>query len=227
MDTVTEQTMAINMALQGGIGIIHSNMSDDEQASQVYAVKKYKNGFINDPVCLSVNDTVGDVVRIKKTLGYSGIPITEDGKLGSKLVGFVSARDIDFVDDSTKKLSDVMTTSLTTGSEGCSLSEANEILQRSKKGKLPIVDANGNLVSLIARTDLHKARDFPNASRDHANKQLLVGASIGTRPADKDRARKLVEAGVDVIVIDSSQGDSIYQLDMVQVRIGGRNYVYI
>merc|ERR1711871_1323075 len=85
MDTVTEQNMAINMALQGGIGIIHSNMSIEEQASEVLSVKKYKNGFINDPVCLSIDDTVGDVVRIKKTLGYSGIPITENGKLGSKL----------------------------------------------------------------------------------------------------------------------------------------------
>eukprot|EP00519_Triparma_laevis_P015299 CAMPEP_0182491376 /NCGR_PEP_ID=MMETSP1321-20130603/849_1 /TAXON_ID=91990 /ORGANISM="Bolidomonas sp., Strain RCC1657" /LENGTH=521 /DNA_ID=CAMNT_0024693655 /DNA_START=13 /DNA_END=1578 /DNA_ORIENTATION=+ len=216
MDTVTESNMAINMALQGGIGIIHSNLSIEEQASEVNKVKKYKNGFITDPVCLSPDHTVGDVVEIKKTLGYSGIPITADGKIGSKLVGFVSARDIDFIDEPTTPLSTVMTTDVTTGKEGCSLEEANQILRGSKKGKLPIIDESGNIVSLIARTDLHKARDYPNASREQKNKQLLVGASIGTRPNDKDRASALVEAGVDVIVIDSSQGDSIFQLDMVQ-----------
>jgi len=158
MDTVTEQSMAINMALQGGIGIIHSNMSIEEQASQVHAVKKYKNGFITDPVCLSPANTVEDVIRIKKTLGYSGIPVTSDGKLGSKLVGFVSARDIDFIEEASIKLESVMTTELTTAKDGCSLAEANEVLTKSKKGKLPIVDTAGNLVSLIARTDLHKAK---------------------------------------------------------------------
>ncbi|GMI22602.1 hypothetical protein TeGR_g11925 [Tetraparma gracilis] len=216
MDTVTEQSMAIMMALQGGIGIIHSNMTIEEQAEQVLHVKKFKNGFISNPVCLAVSNTVEDVIKIKKTLGYSGIPITADGKLHSKLVGFVSARDIDFVEDRTTKLSHVMTTELVTGSESLNLQEANAILTKSKKGKLPIVNSKGELISLIARTDLQKNKDFPNASRDKVNKQLLVGAAIGTRPNDKDRAQALVAAGVDVIVIDSSQGDSVFQLEMVQ-----------
>jgi IMP dehydrogenase len=216
MDTVTEQEMAIMMALQGGIGIIHSNMTIEEQAAQVHHVKKYKNGFISNPVCLAVTNTVADVINIKKTLGYSGIPITANGKLYSKLVGFVSARDIDFVSDVDTKLSAVMIPAdqLVTGMDGCSLEEANDMLRGSKKGKLPIVNEKGELTSLIARTDLHKNRDYPNASRGE-NKQLLVGASIGTRPNDKDRAAALTAAGVDVIVIDSSQGDSVFQLDMV------------
>ena len=217
MDTVTEAPMAINMALQGGIGIIHSNFSVDEQAAQVKKVKKFKNGFITDPVCLSPDHTVSDVHRIKATFGYSGIPITDDGQLHGVLVGIVSNRDTSFVTDPTIKLKDIMTTkeNLTCAMEGVSLSEANEILRKSKKGKLPVVDEEGKLVALIARTDLQKAADYPNASKD-ANKQLLVGAAIGTRPEDRSRAEALVNAGVDVIVVDSSQGDSLYQIEIVQ-----------
>jgi len=133
-------------------------------------------------------------------------------------VGFVSARDIDFITDLSTKISTVMTpvSDLVTGTDGCTLEEANGKLSSSKKGKLPIINEAGELTSLIARTDLHKNRDYPNASREAVNKQLLVGASIGTRPNDKDRAAALVAAGVDVIVIDSSQGDSVFQLDMVK-----------
>ncbi|GMI61913.1 hypothetical protein ScalyP_jg6063 [Parmales sp. scaly parma] len=215
MDTVTEMDMAVNMALQGGIGIIHSNMTSEEQAAQVKGVKKYKNGFITDPLCLSPTSTVADARKIKENFGYSGIPVTENGKMGGVLVGIVSQRDTDFIEDEATTLSSVMSTNLTTGKEGISLSEANDIMRQSKKGKLPVVNSNNELVSLIARTDIQKARDFPNASKDEKNKQLLVGAAIGTRPADKDRAKLLVEAGVDVIVIDSSQGDSLYQHEMV------------
>jgi len=217
MDTVTEAKMAINMALMGGIGIIHSNFSCEEQAAEVLKVKKFKNGFITDPVCLSPDHIVEDVLKIKNTLGYSGIPITEDGKMGSKLVGIVSNRDTSFVDDSSVKVSDFMTkrAQLSVAQEGVKLSEANEILKASKKGKLPVVNAADELVALIARTDLQKNRDFPDASKD-ANKQLLVGAAIGTRPEDRDRASCLVDAGVDVIIVDSSQGDSLFQIQIVE-----------
>ena len=140
--------------------------------------------------------------------------MTENGKLGGKLIGMVTTRDHDFVKDRTTKVSEVMTTELVTAQQGCSLQEANEILRVSKKGKLPIVDANGCLVATISRKDLRKNRDFPNASKD-ANKCLLVGASIHTQPDDKVRAKALVDAGVDVIVIDSSQGDSTFQREMI------------
>mmetsp|Transcript_9157 Transcript_9157/g.13288 ORF Transcript_9157/g.13288 Transcript_9157/m.13288 type:complete len:552 (+) Transcript_9157:89-1744(+) len=218
MDTVTEATMAINMALQGGIGIIHSNFTATEQAAQVKKVKKFKNGFITDPVCLSPEDSVEDVLRIKHTLGYSGIPITENGEMGGKLVGIVSNRDTSFVIDNPEmKIKEFMTsrTDLSAAKEGVSLEEANDLLKKCKKGKLPVVNEKDELVALIARRDLQKHHDFPFASKDPETKQLLVGAAIGTRPEDKARAAELVEAGVDVIVVDSSQGDSLYQLDMI------------
>jgi IMP dehydrogenase len=215
MDTVTEHAMAIGMALHGGIGIIHYNMTVEEQVKEVRLVKKFKNGFITDPKCLSPEDTLADVDRIKAEFGFAGIPITKDGKVGSVLVGIVSNRDIDFIEDRSTKLSTVMSTDLITAPEGVSLSEANKILRESKKGKLPIVNARGEFLSLISRRDLVKNRDFPHASKD-ANKQLLVGAAIGTRPNDRDRCSALVAAGVNLIVIDSSQGDSTFQIDLIK-----------
>jgi IMP dehydrogenase len=218
MDTVTEHRMAITMALLGGIGIIHSNMSATDQAAEVHKVKKYKNGFITDPVCLSPENTLDDVYRTKSNLGFSSFPITEDGKMGGKLVGIISNRDTAFIEDPTIKIKEFMTprAALTVAKEGVSLDEANQVLKVSKKGKLPVVNEKDELVALIARTDLQKHRDNPLASKDKANKQLLVGASVGTRPDDLDRVKLLVEAGVDVIVVDSSQGDSIYQLETIR-----------
>lgn len=218
MDTVTEHRMAITMALLGGIGIIHSNMSAEEQAEEVHMVKKYKNGFITDPVCLSPYNTVADVFQIKEKLGFSSFPITEGGKMGGKLLGIISNRDTSFIEDPSIKVKEFMTPRdvLTVAQEGVSLDEANQVLKVSKKGKLPVVNANDELVALIARTDLQKHRDNPLASKDKANKQLLVGAAVGTRPEDHTRIKLLVEAGVDVIVVDSSQGDSIYQLETIR-----------
>ena len=152
MDTVTEHQMAIGMALQGAIGIIHYNMTVEEQSNEVRLVKKYKNGFITDPACLSPDNLISDVDKLKERFGYSGIPITTDGKLGSKLVGIVTNRDLDYVVDRTIPLKDVMTTALVTATEGVSLSEANEVLRSSKKGKLPVVNAAGEIVALISRT---------------------------------------------------------------------------
>ena len=152
MDTVTEHQMAIGMALQGAIGIIHYNMTVEEQAKEVRLVKKYKNGFITDPACLSPENLISDVDKLKERYGYSGIPITVDGNLGSKLVGIVTNRDLDYVVDRTLPLKDVMTTALVTATEGVSLSEANEVLRRSKKGKLPVVNSDGEIVALISRT---------------------------------------------------------------------------
>ena len=158
------------------------------------------------------NNKVGDVLRIKKERGFAGIPVTDTGKLGGRLLGIVTSRDIDFKtqDILEEPLSSVMTKSenLVVAPDGITLQEANDILEKNKKGKLPIVDKESRLTALIARTDVKKHRDYPFASKDE-NKQLLVGAAIGTREGDKERLKKLVDAGVDVIVL-------VFQLNYFQ-----------
>jgi IMP dehydrogenase len=166
MDTVTEHRMAIALALQGGIGVIHYNNSPAEQAAEVRRVKRFENGFITEPVCLSPRSTIADVDAIKHSHGFSGIPITEDGTLRTRVVGIVTNRDIEFEPNRTKPLSEVMTGErhLVTARAGISLQEANKILRESKKGKLPLVDPEGRLVSLVSRRDLLKNRDYPEAA---------------------------------------------------------------
>jgi IMP dehydrogenase len=215
MDTVTEHRMAIGLALLGGVGIIHYNNTIDEQVDQVKKVKRFENGFIADPVTLTPEHRIADIDAIKERHGFSGIPITEGGKLNTKLVGIVTNRDIDFESDRTKKLIEVMTTDLLTAKKGISLKEANEILRRSKKGKLPIIDDKGNLVAFMCRNDLLKNKDFPYASKDQ-EKRLVVGAAISTKDESKQRLEKLVAAGVDVVVVDAAQGNSIYQIEMIK-----------
>uniref|UniRef100_A0A1I7V858 Inosine-5'-monophosphate dehydrogenase n=2 Tax=Loa loa TaxID=7209 RepID=A0A1I7V858_LOALO len=221
MDTVTECEMAIAMALHGGIGIIHSNFPSLEgQVEEVIKVKRYKQGFITHPHCIKETDTVLDLMRIKLKYGFTGTPVTSTGHVGGQLLGLVTSRDVDFIDEdrySTTKISDVMVPfdRLITGSEDLTLEHAYKILENEKKGKLPIVNSKKELVSLIARTDLKKARDFPWSSYDSKG-QLRVGAAINTRESAKEAVKKLVAAGADVLVIDSSQGASMYQVNLLK-----------
>jgi IMP dehydrogenase len=215
MDTVTEAKMAIGLALMGGVGIIHYNNTIEEQVDEVRKVKRFENGFISNPIVLSPDNTIFDIDEIKEKYGFSGIPITENGELNSRLVGIVTNRDIDFETDRTRKLKEVMTTDLMTAHKGVSLTEANQILKDSKKGKLPIVDDKGHLVALMSRNDLLTNREYPLASKD-PRKQLMVGAAISTKEESRERLEALVGAGVDIVVIDSAQGNSIYQIEMVK-----------
>eukprot|EP00403_Amphidinium_massartii_P022482 CAMPEP_0178398202 /NCGR_PEP_ID=MMETSP0689_2-20121128/14651_1 /TAXON_ID=160604 /ORGANISM="Amphidinium massartii, Strain CS-259" /LENGTH=523 /DNA_ID=CAMNT_0020018957 /DNA_START=103 /DNA_END=1674 /DNA_ORIENTATION=- len=218
MDTVTESRMAIAMALQGGLGIIHTNLPAQEQANEVMKVKKYKSGFIVDPICIKPDMRLAELDQLRASFGFSGFPVTENGEMGSKLLGLVTKRDTDFVPNRDNvTVEQVMTPAkdLVTAQEGVELAAANATLKESKKGKLPILSKDGKLTAIIARKDLTKNADFPLATKD-AEKRLMVAAAIGTRLQDRDRVRMLQAAGVDAIVIDSSQGDSTFQHDMVK-----------
>ena len=235
MDTVTEHSMAISMAQHGGLGVVHYNCSIEEQAHEVEMVKKYRNGIILEPKILTPENTVGDMKKIKAEYGFSGFPITEHGRLGEKLLGIVTNRDVDLVTDLNTPIRDVMTTeNLQTVSDKTADEEAKEILRKAKVGKLPVVDDDGNIVALMSRTDLLKHQKYPNSTIDK-NGRLVCAAAVGTRPADKERAKALIDAGVDVLVVDSAQGDSCFQLDMIrwlktnypQVDVVGGNVVTV
>ena len=204
MDTVTEHRMAIAMARQGGIGIIHKNMSIEAQAEEVDKVKRSENGVITNPFSLTAEHTLADADALMGKFRISGVPITE----GKKLVGIITNRDLKFETDMTKKIKESMTSeNLVTAREGITLEEAKKILAKERKEKLPIVDENYNLVGLITIKDIEKAIKYPLAAKD-AQGRLLCGAGVGITANVLDRVKALVEAKVDVIVLDSAHGHS-------------------
>ena len=203
MDTVTESQMAIAIAREGGIGVIHKNMLIEEQARQVHAVKRAENGMIYDPVTIKRGSTVQDALNMMHEYKIGGIPVVDDER---NLVGIVTNRDLRFERDLTKVIDDVMTKeNLVVTSQSTNLEEAADILQNHKIEKLPVVDKNGKLVGLVTYKDITKAKDKPNAAKD-ALGRLRVAAGIGVTKDSMERARALVEAGVDALVIDTAHG---------------------
>ena len=204
MDTVTEHRMAIAMARQGGIGIIHKNMSIEAQAEEVDKVKRSENGVITDPFSLSPEHTLQDADNLMAKFRISGVPITENGKL----VGIITNRDLKFEEDFTKKIKNSMTSEdLVTAREGITLEEAKKILAKARKEKLPIVDGNFNLKGLITIKDIEKQIKYPLSAKD-AQGRLLCGAGVGITADMRERVDALVKAKVDVIVVDSAHGHS-------------------
>ena len=204
MDTVTEHAMAIAMARQGGIGIIHKNMSIEAQAEEVDKVKRSENGVITDPFSLSPEHTLADAESLMAKFKISGVPITE----GKKLVGIITNRDLKFETDFTKKIKESMTSEgLVTAKAGITLEEAKKILGAARKEKLPIVDDDFNLVGLITIKDIEKTIKYPLAAKDEQGR-LLCGAGVGITANVLDRVKALVEAKVDVVVLDSAHGHS-------------------
>ena len=204
MDTVTEHGMAIAMARQGGIGIIHKNMSIEAQAEEVDKVKRSENGVITDPFSLSPEHTLADAEALMSKFKISGVPITE----GKKLVGIITNRDLKFETDYSKKIKESMTSEgLITAKAGITLEEAKAILAKARKEKLPLVDDDFNLVGLITIKDIEKTIKYPLAAKDSQGR-LLCGAGVGITANVLDRVAALVDAKVDVVVLDSAHGHS-------------------
>ena len=205
MDTVTESRLAIALAQEGGIGILHKNMSIDQQAEKVRKVKRSESGMILDPITLSVNATLREALKLMQENKIGGIPIINDDH---KLVGILTNRDLRFEKILSKKVSEVMTKeNLITAPEGTDLKKAESILQKYKIEKLPVVDKKGKLKGLITYKDILKVKAHPNACKDKHGR-LLVGAAVGVTPDTSDRISALVAAGVDVVIIDTAHGHS-------------------
>ncbi|MDF2610100.1 MAG: inosine-5-monophosphate dehydrogenase [Lachnospiraceae bacterium] len=213
MDTVTEHRMAIAMARQGGIGVIHKNMSIEQQAEEVDKVKRSENGVITDPFYLSPEHTLEDANELMAKYRISGVPITE----GKKLVGIITNRDLKFEMDFTKKIKESMTSEgLITAPEGITLDEAKQILAKARKEKLPIVDKDGNLKGLITIKDIEKQIKYPSSAKDSQGR-LLCAAGVGITANILERVDALVKAKVDAIVIDTAHGHSANVLNVIKM----------
>jgi IMP dehydrogenase len=213
MDTVTESRMAIALARLGGLGVIHRNLAPDEQVAEVDRVKRSESGMISDPVTLRPNDLVQDALDLMARFHISGVPITDDA---NRLVGILTNRDLRFEDDASKRIDEVMTSEgLMTAPVGTTLHEAEELFRRFKVEKLPVVDGDGTLRGLITIKDLQKRIDFPDATKD-ADGRLRVAAAVGTGTDVGDRAKALINAGVDALVVDTAHGHSTSVADTVR-----------
>jgi IMP dehydrogenase len=209
MDTVTESKTAIAMARQGGIGIIHRNMSSEKEAEEVRKVKRSEFWIIHNPVTLQANESLAKIFELRKNLGIGSFPVIDENK---KLVGIVTRRDLWLENNPETKVSEIMAKDLITVSNFVSTEKAKEILHKHKIEKLPIIDSKGRLKGLITASDIEKKEKFPNALKDKGGR-LLVGAAIGPSPKEMNRLEKLIEAEADVIVLDTAHGHSKMVID--------------
>ena len=212
MDTVTESEMAIAMARQGGIGIVHRFMTVDEQVKQIERVKKAESFIVEDPIALTVSHTVGDVKKIVEET-YTGGILVLDGS--ERLVGIVTTRDLLFEKDSRKLLSEVMTRNVVTAPPDTSLEQAEKILHEHRIEKLPLVDSNGKLAGLITMKDILKISEYPRATKDSRGR-LAVGAAVGVKATEIRRVECLLEAGADCVVVDIAHGDSELEVGIIR-----------
>ncbi|RMF22364.1 MAG: CBS domain-containing protein, partial [Bacteroidetes bacterium] len=213
MDTVTENKLAIAIARQGGIGIIHKNMSIEEQAEQVRSVKRSESGMIIDPVTLGVDARVGDAIQLMKRFSIGGIPIVDEQ---NKLIGILTNRDLRFEKNLNRPVKELMTSAnLVTAPVGTTLEQARDILQRHKIEKLPVVDDHNTLVGLITYKDIMKVEDYPFSCKDSLGR-LVVGAAVGVTSDMLERVDALVQVGVDVICVDTAHGHSRGVLEAVK-----------
>lgn len=214
MDSVTEARMAIAMAREGGVGVIHRNLTIDAQADMVDRVKRSEHGIIHDPIRLGPDNSIQDAVNLMERYHISGVPITD---VKGHLLGILTNRDIRFVSEFNGRIRDRMTSeNLITGTSGTTLEQAEKILQEHRIEKLPLVDESGNLVGLITIKDIMKVRQFPNATKD-AKGRLIVGAAIGALRDPFERAKALADAGVDFVVIDAAHGHSRGVMECVKM----------
>jgi len=213
MDTVTESRMGIALSEQGGIGIIHKNLSSEAQASEVKRVKKYESGIVRDPITIRSDKLVGELIQLTNELKISGMPVVDDGQL----VGIVTSRDFRNEQNASAKVAEIMTPKdkLVTAKEGEKLEVIKCLLQDNRIEKILLVDANFTLTGLVTLKDINKSLDFPNAARDEEGR-LLIGAAIGTKKDTMERAEGLINAGVDVLVVDSAHGH--YEGVLEQIR---------
>jgi len=207
MDTVTEAPMAIEMARQGGLGVIHKNMSVEQQADEVSKVKRSENGVIIDPIYLTADDKVSEAEKLMSTYRISGVPIVNN-TTDLRLVGIITNRDLRFITDYSVKIGTVMTSEdLITAPVGTSIKEAEQILQEHKIEKLPLIHEDGRLGGLVTIKDIEKVKEFPNAAKDKYGR-LLVAAAVGVTSDTFERAEALLKAGADAIIIDTAHGHS-------------------